>query len=146
MAKKELDYNKPEEVAFKERIPLKIGAGADPFPYIEKKEKITYGFLKVLNEIDYPVEIQTKNPEILANYAEEFIGANWTIAVTLISVDEEFTRKVEPYAPTPQNRLNAIKKLTDMGFNVMIKIQPAIYPKILEDLPELIKEASNAGA
>lgn len=145
MSKEEYDYNKPEEVAFRERIPLKIGAGADPFPYIEKKEKVTYEFLKVLNEIDYPVEIQTKNPEILANYADEFIGANWAIAVTLISADEEFTKKVEPYAPSPKNRFNAIKKLTDMGFKVMIKIQPAIYPKILDDLPELIEEASKVG-
>ena len=59
---KDIDYNKPEEVAFKERIPLKIGATSDPFPYAEVEEKITYGFLKILKEIDYPVQISTKNP------------------------------------------------------------------------------------
>lgn len=62
-----------EEVAFKERIPLKIGATADPFPGngIEERERVTYGVLKVLHKYDYPVEIQTKNPEVLALYANE---------------------------------------------------------------------------
>jgi len=144
--KKEYDYNKAEEVAFKERIPLKIGATADPFPRnIEEKERVTYGALKVLHEYDYPVEIQTKNPEVLASYAEEFIGANWTIAVTLISTDEDFVRVCEPQAPTAKSRLDAIKKLTDLGFYVMVKIQPAIYPKILTDLPEMVKAIKEAG-
>lgn len=143
--KKEYDYTKAEEVAFKERIPLKIGASADPFPMVERYERVTYDILKVLNDYDYPVEIQTKNPEILAEYAEDFIGANWTIAVTIISNDEEFTKIVEPNAISPERRFKAIEKLVAMGFNVMIKIQPAIYPKILEDLPELIKRASKAG-
>ena len=142
---KELDYNKAEEVAFHERIPLKIGASSDPFPFIERKEKITYEILKILQEYDYPVEIQTKNPEILLEYADEFIGANWTIAVTLVTYDEEFAKIIEPYAPSPKKRLDAIKGLINLGFNVMIKIQPAIYPKILEDLPLLIEKASNVG-
>lgn len=141
---KDYDYTKAEEVAFKERIPVKIGAMSDPFPYIEKKERITYEILKVLNEYDYPVELQTKNPGGFLEYAKDFVGANLAIAVTLISNDDEFSKVVEPYAPLPSKRLEDIKKLTDMGFNVMIKIQPAIYPKIIEDLPSLIKMASEA--
>lgn len=144
--KEEYDYTKAEEVAFKERIPLKIGAGADPFPPVEKTEKITHDVLMSLKKIDYPVELQTKNPEGFLNYAEEFIGMNLTIAVTLISADDKFSKAVEPCAPSPTKRLEAIKKLTDMGFNVMIKMQPAIYPKIIEDLPELVKVSKEAGA
>lgn len=142
---KEYDYNKAHEVAFKERIPLKIGACTDPFPYIEKQEKITYEVLKVLHEYDYPCEIQTKNPEILLGYANEFVGANWTIAVTIVTYDEEFAKVIEPHAPSPQRRMKAIKGLIDLGFNVMIKVQPSIYPKVLEDLPVLIEEASKVG-
>jgi len=57
---KEYDCNKPEEIAFKERMPIKIGATADPFPYIEKHERITYKILKLFNEYDYPVQMSTK--------------------------------------------------------------------------------------
>lgn len=143
--KKDCDYNKPEEIAFKERIPIKIGATADPFPYSELKYGVTKEILKVFHEYDYPIEIQTKNPEGLHAIAHEFENPNWTIAVTLISTDEEFLKVCEPNAQSATNRLEYIKKLTEMGFKVMIKIQPAIYPKIIEDLQELIKKAKKAG-
>jgi len=142
---KEYDYNKPEEVAFKERIPIKIGATADPFPYAEWKSKITYDILKVFHKFDYPVEIQTKNPAGICDIADDFKNPNWTIAVTLISTDEKFIKVCEPNAPSAKSRLDAIKKLTEKGYKIMIKIQPAIYPKIIEDLPELIKMAKEAG-
>lgn len=142
---KDLDLARPEEVAFKERLPLKLGSTSDPFPKVELEEHITYDILKVLNEYDYPVVIQTKNPHILLEYAKDFVGANWSITVSLISTDEEFLKIIEPNSPSANERLEAIRKLTEMGFKVMIKVQPAIYPKILKDLPELIRRAKNAG-
>ena len=143
--KKDYDYNRAEEVAFKERIPLKIGGMSDPFQPIEKSEKITYKTLKILDKYNYPVELQTKNPKGFLDICDEFLYSNITIAITLITADDKFSKIVEPNAPLPSKRLEAIKELTDKGFNVMIKIQPAIYPKILEDLPELIKMASKVG-
>lgn len=143
--KKDFDYTKPEEVAFKERIPIKVGATSDPFPYAEEKNHITLEALRLFNKYDYPVEIQTKNPAGICKIADEFKDSNWAIAVTLISTDEAFLKACEPGAPTAKNRLDAIKELTDKGFKVMIKIQPAIYPKIMTDLPDLIKAAKDAG-
>lgn len=142
---KDIDYNKPEEVALKERIPLKIGANSDPFPPVERRELITYGALKLFGKLDYPLEVQTKNPAALADYADEFDDPNWVIAVTLISIDQPFLDKAEPGAPTAKERLLAIERLTRSGKNVMIKCQPAIYPKILDDLPALVKSAADAG-
>ncbi len=141
---KNYDYTNGSEVAFKERIPIKIGANADPFPPIESKEHITYDILKVFDKYDYPLEIQTKNPVGLVEYMKDFKNPNWIIAVSLISTDEEFIKIVEPGAPTAKNRLDAIKQLTDYGIPVMVKIQPSIYPKVIEDIQELtiaIKEA-----
>lgn len=139
------DYSKGEEVAVKERIPLKIGATADPCPPIEKTEKITYDILKVLHSYDYPTEIQTKNPKILISHAKDFINPNWTIAITIITMDKKFANIVEPNAPSPKDRMKAIKKLTSMGLNVMVKIQPCFYPKIIDDLPDLIKAIKMSG-
>ena len=140
------DYKNGEEIAIKERIPLKIGANSDPFPPFEKRWKITYRVLKIFHKYDYPVQIQTKNPEILLSYADDFKNPNWAVSVTLITTDEKFCKICEPNAPTPQERLSCIKKLTDKGIKVMVKIQPCIYPKILEDLPELVKQIKNSGA
>ena len=142
---KDFDYNKPEEVALKERIPIKVGATSDPFPHAEEKNRITFDVLKVFEEYDYPLEIQTKNPEGIVKIMDEFDNPNWTIAVSLISTDEVFLKACEPGAPSAKDRLSAIKKLTDKGLNVMVKMQPAIYPKIKEDLPDLLREIKKAG-
>ncbi|MFH1585966.1 MAG: radical SAM protein [archaeon] len=143
--KTKLNYHKGEEIAIKETIPLKIGANADPFPPIEKSLKITYKILKAFHKYDYPIQIQTKNPSMLVDCIKDFENPNWAVSVTLITLDEKFCKICEPNAPTPKERLDCIKELTNKGIKVMVKIQPCIYPKILEDLPELIKGIKNAG-
>lgn len=142
---KPYDYTNAAEVALKERIPIKIGATSDPFPLSENENHITYDILKVFEKYDYPLEIQTKNPTILSQYSNDFINSNWVIAVTVISTDENFLKVVEPGAPSAKERLESIKTLTSSGKKVMIKIQPAIYPRILSDLPELVKSIKESG-
>ena len=88
----EIPNTKAEEVAFKERIPVKIGATADPFPIIEKTERITYNCLKVFQKYDYPVQISTKNPEIFLSYAEDFNGANIALNVSCSFCDDDIAR------------------------------------------------------
>ena len=145
MVTEEDDKKKPEDVALRERLVLKIGANSDPLPYAEKKHHVTQNVLRALHKYDYPTEIQTKNPRGLLAFADQFTNPNWTIAVTLISTDEKFVKCCEPTAPTVEDRLSAIKELTAMGLKVMVKIQPCIYPKILADLPDLVKAIKEAG-
>jgi DNA repair photolyase len=145
--KSDYDYRFPERVAFKERIPLKLGATADPFPPIEHSLRVTYEFLSILHEIDYPVEIQTKNPELLLDDCYRVMdSANHVVAVTIISLDDDFVKVCEPGAISVQRRLSAIRELTDLGKKVIVKVQPAIYPKILDDLPSMVPAFVNSGA
>ena len=91
----EYNYNKAEMVAFKERMPIKIGATADPFPLIEEQEHITYDCLKIFDKYDYPVQISTKNPEVFLSYAEDFIGSNIALNVSCSFCDDDIARKIE---------------------------------------------------
>jgi len=143
---KEINYNHGAIVAIQERIPLKFGAIADPFPPIEIKYRITYDMLQALHEHDYPVQILTKNPAMLCRYAPDFKNPNWAVSVSIISIDEKFIRTAEPGAPPPMVRLKAVEKLAAMGLPVMCKVQPAIYPRILKDLPDLVKAFKDHGA
>jgi len=126
------DYTKAETVAFKERIPVKIGATADPFPVIEEKERITYDCLKVFQQYDYPVQISTKNPEVFLSYAEDFVGANIALNVSCSFCDDSVARLIERGAISPTRRFEAIKKLSDMGFKITVRIQPFILPYSME--------------
>lgn len=140
------DYTKANTIALKERMPIRIGGMSDPCPTIERKTKITYNILKVFEEFDYPLKIQTKNPGVLAEFSNEFESPNWVIGVSLMSVDKDFIKVCEPNSPPPKARLKAIEQLCKEDKKVMVKVQPAIYPKILEDLPDLISAIHNSGA
>lgn len=141
---------RPERIAFQERIPVKIGGVADPFPIIEKTERITYQMLQILNEIDYPVQITTKNPGILAEYVDDFLSEgkipNWAVSVTIITADEGFRKSIEVGAPSIDDRFSAIKKLTDKGIPVLVKVQPVFYPYIMTQIDDLVEKAKESGA
>ena len=143
---KEIDYNKAEEVALKERIPIKIGATADPFPLCEKEERITYDFLKILQKTDYPVQMSTKNPEVFLEYANEFVGANIALNVSISFFDDEISRKIECGAISPTRRLNAIKKLSELGFKVLVRVQPFVLPYTYDNAEKIVKSIAESKA
>lgn len=142
------DYTKAETVAFKKRIPVKIGATADPFPIIEKWERITYDCLKVFDKLDYPVQISTKNPEVFLSYAEDFIGANIALNVSCSFCDDDIAKQIECGAISPSRRFAAIKKLSEMGFKITVRIQPFILPyseKVADRFIATLKECGAWG-
>lgn len=144
--KADINYDKAEQVAFKERMPLKIGATADPFPPVEKTERVTYDILKTLHEIDYPVQMSTKNPQILASYSEDFKNPNWIVSVSIVTINEEYAKVIEPGAVSPERRFLGIEKLAQQGINVLVRIQPTIYPNIMDELPQMVKRIFDSGA
>jgi DNA repair photolyase len=132
-------------VFLKNRVPLKIGAVADPCPESERKNRLTYAYLRLLQDLDYPVQIQTKRPDVLSEYIGDFKGANLIVSVTIIASDRH-SEVIEPNVLNSSGRFAAIRKITDLGFPVLIRCQPAIYPIILEDLPWLIDQTKESGA
>jgi DNA repair photolyase len=141
-----IDHRKGNRVAFVERLPLKIGACSDPFPTIEASARVTLAFLRLLQTIDYPVQISTKNPEVFASYAEEVKGANIVLTVTVTTTDPGLVSVIEPGAIAPDRRFAAIEKIAAMGFKVMVRIQPFIYPYIMRELPALVARVASSGA
>ena len=142
---KKINYNDPLTVFLKNKVPIKIGANSDPFPKIEIKNQVTYNILQILKELDYPIQVQTKRPEVFLEYADDFKDyKNLVISVTCVFTDE-LAKKIEPNVLVTSERFKAIKELTNKGFSVMIKCQPAIYPIILNTLDFLIENSFNSG-
>lgn len=135
-----------ERFAFRDRLVLKIGGAADPFPYVEREEGVTKRVLEVLHDIDYPVQISTKNPSILADYAENFKNPNWSISVSIVSPSEDYRKVIETNAPTIGSRLKHIRRLSEMGHNVIARVQPVIFPYTLENMEELFELLHDAHA
>lgn len=139
------NYKKAEMVAFKERMPVKIGATSDPFPLVELKERITYDCLKIFGKYDYPVQISTKNPEVFLEYAKDFIGHNIALNVSCSFCDDDIAKKIEVGAISPTRRFEAIKKLSEMGFKITVRIQPFILPYSEEVADRFIRTLKEYG-
>lgn len=140
------NYADAAMVAFKERIPVKIGATADPFPMCELNELITYECLKVFKKYDYPVQISTKNPKVFLKYAEQFRNSNIALNVSCSFCDDDVARKIETGAIPPSARFEAIKELSKMGYRVTVRIQPFILPYSEESADRFVRKLAEVGA
>ena len=140
------DLEDAASVAFRERMPVKIGATADPFPICELNERITHDCLRIFHRYDYPVQISTKNPQVFLQYANEFRKANIALTVSCIFNDDEIARKIELGAIPPSKRLEAIEELSKMGYKVTVRIHPFILPYSENIAEEYIKRIADIGA
>lgn len=111
----------------KNKIPLRIGANTDPFQPCEKDEKITFELIKLLNEFDYPYIIVTKSDLIASNEYIDILRPDLAyIQISITSLNDELSMKLEPNAPLPQARIAALEKLSNNGFTVAARISPII--------------------
>jgi DNA repair photolyase len=126
-----------------------IGTATDPFQPAERRYRVTRSMLEVLAE--HPglsVCIITKSPlitrdiDLLTRIARI---STLSVHLSLISLDRDLARRLEPRAPTPDARLRALARLRaadiETGINVM-PVLPAItdVPEALERLVQAVAE------
>lgn len=134
------------------RIKGTVGTGAmsDPYIPIEKDYKLTMQALKVIADYRYPVHITTKSNLILRDIdiLQEINKIFASVAITITTIDDDLSKRVEPYAPTSTERFQAIGILSTLGISVGITMMP-ILPFIEdneENIVGIVKSASEYGA
>lgn len=96
--------------------------------------------IQMLNQADIKCTVLTKGilPIKLANYS-----CDNEYGITLISLDEDYRKKMEPYTATYQARLTAMKALHDAGCKTWVSIEPYPTPNLINQrLDELLEEIS----
>ena len=128
---------------------MQWGGLADQFDENERRHGITLELLRYLDSIDYPLSFSTKATWWTEDerYMELFRrhSHNWHVKVSIICLDEAKAKQMERGVPSPRERLQAIKRLTDIGIRVTLRLRPYIIG-LSEDWPDLIREAATAGA
>jgi DNA repair photolyase len=129
-----------------------IGTATDPYQPAERRYRLTRGLLEVVAEHPgMPVSIITKSPlvtrdvDVLARIAAR---ADVTVHVSLITLDRELARRIEPRAPTPESRLRAVARLAEAGIDVGVNVMP-VLPGITDGadaMDRLVREVARAGA
>jgi DNA repair photolyase len=149
--------NKPATLAGLREDGVVIGTATDPYQPAERRFRVTRSVLEVLAEYDgLRVTIITKSPlvtrdvDLLVRIAGR---SRLSVHVSLISVDRELARRIEPRAPTPEARLRAIARLRANGIEVGVNVMPVLPgitdgPEALDALVRAVKaaDASYLGA
>ena len=147
-----LRYGSARHVKLVEGESIVIGTATDPYQPAERKFRITRSILEVLAE--HPglsVVIITKSPlitrdiDLLSRIARH---SAVTIHLSLITLDRELARRIEPRAPTPEARLRALVRLREAGVDAGVNVMP-VLPGITDNpsaLEALIKRIGEAGA
>lgn len=85
----------------------------------------------------------TRDAELLAELAAT-VGARACISIPF--ADPELTRLIEPQAPPPARRFEAIRRLTEAGVPVGVLVSPVIPGLNDEQVPQVLQAAAAAGA
>ena len=129
-----------------------IGSATDPYQPAERKFRITRQVLEVLAE--HPglsIRIITKSPLITRDI--DVLSrinriSDLGISISLITLNRDLARRLEPRSPTPDSRIRALGRLREAGIDAGINCMP-VLPGITDnpsELEALVKRVAEAGA
>jgi DNA repair photolyase len=129
--------------------PIGLGTNTDPYQPIEREMRITRGVLEVLAAFNHPVTIVTKSAlvtrdiDILAEMASKSLAH---VSISVTTLDKHLARKMEPRAPTPPRRLDAMRRLAEAGIPVGVMAAPMIPALNDMELEAILSAAAQTGA
>lgn len=129
--------------------PIVMSASTDIYQPIEHEMRIARGCLEVMAECGQPVTTMTKSAMVLrdTDLWSRLASMNaGSVTVTLVTLDAELARKLEPRASDPSGRLRAIRELTRAGVPVSVNIAPIIPGLTDAELPQILRAVADAGA
>ena len=129
--------------------PGMISGVTDCYQGCEKQFELTRQCLEVARDFRYPVQLITKNALILRDL--DLIGELAemdlvSVAISVTTLDQSLTRIMEPRTSAPAARLEAIRRITETGCPTMVMVAPIIPGINEQEIPGVLKAASDAGA
>lgn len=128
-----------------------VGTATDPYQPVEGRYKITRSCLSAFLEYGNPVNLVTKGTlilrdrEILRELSE---GPGVVVSFSLVTLDTELWKQMEPGTPPPLSRLRVMESLVRSGISAGVLAAPVI-PGVSDSIPqlqELLKAAADHGA
>ena len=131
---------------------IALGTATDPYQPAERRYEVTRGILEEFaRHRGYELGIVSKSNLMIRDLEllKEVARANkLSVHITITTLDADLARILEPRAPRPDLRLNAVRTLAEAGLRVGISCSPVV-PGITDapaDLEALIRAAAESGA
>jgi DNA repair photolyase len=125
---------------------IAIGTNTDPYQPVERRYQVMRRILEVLERAGHPVGIVTKSNlvvrdlDILSRMARRNLVR---VGISVTTMDAQLARVMEPRAPTPSRRLEALRQLAEAGVPTTVMVAPVI-PAINDAEIERILDAAAA--
>lgn len=121
------DPKDPIGYFLRNKYPMCFSNTTDPFMREEKIYRATEAFLKYAKKRGFTLWIQTKGGVLLEEfdrYAPLIVPGKDAVYITLTTLDDDISRRIEPGAPLSSARLELIRKLSDRGVPVVVACNP----------------------
>lgn len=117
-----------------------ISSGTDCYQD-RRAAHITRGCVIELVNDNRPVRILTRSPAVVRD-KDVFRAADGLVSVgsSIPCLDDEQVRAIEPGAPAPTARLNALQELSDAGIPVYVSMSPTYPTQDKGDIRDLLTE------
>jgi DNA repair photolyase len=133
-------------------LPIALGTATDPYQPAERQFEITRRMLEVFVDFQgLDLSITTKSVLILRDLdLLQSLAARhrFSVHITVTTHNERLARLLEPKAPTPVQRLQAVRKLAQAGIAVGVNAMPVLPG--MNDAPPMLNalaaQAAQAGA
>ena len=129
--------------------PIALGINTDGWQPIERDHRISRACLQVLLEARHPLHIVTKSARITddIDLLAELAGHGLVhVNISVTTLDNALSSKLEPRAAAPHTRLKNIETLRDAGVPVGVLVAPVI-PAITDmHLERILQAVHEAGA
>ena len=149
---KTLRHGSDKHLALLDGEAIVIGTATDPYQPAERRFRVTRRILEVIAEhpgltvcMISKSPLITRDIDVLSRIARI---SDLTIHISLITLNRELARRLEPRAPTPEARVRALTRLREAGIDAGINCMP-VLPGITDnpsDLEALVKRVAEAGA
>lgn len=128
-----------------------IGAATDPYQPAEGRYRLTRACLGVLARHRNPASLITRGPmivrdlDVLTDLARR---GGVSVSFSIPTLDQDVWRRTEPGTAPPEQRLRAMRRLTDAGIRAGVSMAP-ILPGLSdrpEQLARVVQATREAGA
>src|SRR5579863_555967 len=131
---------------------IALGTATDPYQPAERRYEVTRGILEEFaRHRGYELGIVTKSNLVVRDLdlLKEIAQANkLSVHITITTLNIELARILEPRAPRPDLRLEAVRALSEAGLRVGVSCSP-VLPGITDspaDLEAVVRAAAEAAA
>ena len=128
--------------------PIMLGINTDAYQPDERHMRVTRSILEVLERTRHPVAILSKHSlvlrdlDLLTSLARDNLVS---VALTVVTLDDDLKRRLEPRAASPAARLRTIKELSAAGIPAGVMVAPVIPALTDHEMERILEAAAAAG-